>query len=425
MVMFRRVASAFSVLASLGSFAAASLISAAGPLLVIPAISRVGGVAGWTSIAIGQSVGLLASIVVVWGWAVHGPILAGRAQGEADIRRLAFESSSIRIGLLALVVVPASSISWGMSDPHGFLSALTAIGMASSGLTFSWFFVGVRQPLKLILLDSLPRLLASIFSFGAVLYWQNLLLYPLILILTNFGVFVLNLRVISGSWGIPIGYLSSRTLVRIFSRTVHVGSSQLASAVYINGAVLLVAMASAEAVAEFSAANRIYLASVTASVPLFQFFSGWVVHEHRRFRRRVVLAVVCQGLVGLGCIPLVYYLFPWITNFLFSGQVDVTSTVAALSAVSVGIVVVSRAIGSHVLLATGMTRTLAYSAFVGCAVALIFLPVGSWFFGAVGGSVALVMTELTVLVFQCVSKLLGRIEEAPHVGVAAYRSSNG
>lgn len=61
------------LLRRLAGFTFLPLIGMLAPIVVLPIVARVGGPLGWQSIGVGQSVGVVASIAVMWGWWATGP----------------------------------------------------------------------------------------------------------------------------------------------------------------------------------------------------------------------------------------------------------------------------------------------------------------------------------------------------------------
>lgn len=122
----------------------------------IPLLIANVGVENWASIALGQSVGLIASVMVSMGWPVVGPAVIASSSRIAQERhmRVSFISRLLiaapLIGLMAVsaLVVPGL---WNS------LVTGTAIATCLMGLTSAWYYLGLDRPIALFLSDSLTR----------------------------------------------------------------------------------------------------------------------------------------------------------------------------------------------------------------------------------------------------------------------------
>ena len=93
------------------AYAALPLLSLLTPLLVLPVISRAATTAEWSALAVGQSIGLVASLVVGYGWPVLGPPRAAQA-GASERRELYADSLVSRLLVLAVVGPAVGVLAW-------------------------------------------------------------------------------------------------------------------------------------------------------------------------------------------------------------------------------------------------------------------------------------------------------------------------
>lgn len=384
-------------------FALASLISALSPLLIIPAVIAGWGVGGWASVAVGQSVGAIGSVVVMWGWALQGPVTAARAETKARLAVLLLESMSSRVPIAILVVPIAAVVASGLAPDQKLVAGLTAAGFSLAGLSMVWYFVGVRRPALVLLYDSIPRLLIAAIGAIGIASTGWLIFYPITLIVGTLAYNILSFMDISGSYSLPLGSLKTSRIRRGLLGSAGAGVSQLSSAVYINGAVALVAIwSSEESIAEFGAVNRLYLAATVASVPVFQLFAGWVAKERSVVGPRARLALTVQLALALIAVPGFILLAPFIARVVFSEAIPIGEGAISLAACGVALVIFTRALGSHVLMANNQSRAVGASAGLGAVIGVFLIPSLSIGYGAVGACGAILIVESAVLFVQSV-----------------------
>lgn len=149
-------------------------VLAAGSILTIPALISAGGPRAWASVAVGQSLGAIAAMVINYGWAVTGPSQIAVAS-EGTARTKYFES------LLARLVIgfPITLVgALGIEFAAGTYSAEMAMGFAGAsliGLNANWYLVGRRRPGALFAWDTLPRALGLFGSAAAAYLTSNIL----------------------------------------------------------------------------------------------------------------------------------------------------------------------------------------------------------------------------------------------------------
>jgi O-antigen/teichoic acid export membrane protein len=162
-------------------FAALPILSALSTLLIIPSITNVLGSAGWSSLAVGQSVGMFAALIVNFGWSVDGPgRVAGRSREERSrIFRLSLTSRFITC-IIALPV--AGLIAYFAAPAFRTSSALIAVATALAGALPSWYFIGIGSPFSLAIFDTIPRFLAAFASVFVLVVLPSEYVYPIILL---------------------------------------------------------------------------------------------------------------------------------------------------------------------------------------------------------------------------------------------------
>lgn len=382
-------------------FALVPALSAVSPLIALPAVTTVGGADVWGAIAIGQSLGLAGATIVELGWGLKGPQRLARANLSGRRRALAM-SIQTRGAVFPLVAVVSAALAALLAADHNELAALMAVSSVASGLSLIWFFIGCGNPGRLLLTDSVPRVMLVTASAIALLNGAPLFVYPLVGVLLPalmapiFGsLYVgLNRTDFKGVGAVRIGLLIRSQLTAMGGRFV--------SALYIALPVTLVGIVAPQVVPLFAAAERLqrmYL-SILAAVP--NAMQGWVgaalsIEDRLRRAERASLMNSVLGIIA----GLVFSVgAPWAAEVVFSGVVSLDHELAALCGLVIFLVCCSRAVGGLVLVSLNSARTVLRSAVVGAAVGVPAILLLGHVHGAVGAIVGEIVAETCVLAVQ-------------------------
>jgi hypothetical protein len=132
-----------SLLRRILAFAGLSFLSLITPFLFLPILARVAGAEAWLAIAIGQSIGAFAALVVALGYNTIGPTTVAL---EPAPTRPAILERSIRPRLA--LFVPASAVAATLAalvapGDYRLDTALMAVVLTMSGLSSSWYMIGL------------------------------------------------------------------------------------------------------------------------------------------------------------------------------------------------------------------------------------------------------------------------------------------
>ncbi len=381
---------------------AASALNAIAPLIALPALAQGVSHDAWAAVAVGQSVGGVAAVLAAWGWPIGGPTFA--AMETSDSSRIALLRESIASRTLMLIaILPIVSIAaFAISPAARWLAAATAAAACAASLSCAWYFIGVGDTRRLILLDTLPRFALGIVA--AALIWTGFgpYMYPLFLALGYVLTLLVPIRVVTRVWGMPRSYFNPREIRRSLGKSRALGVTQAMSSFYINGPTALVAVVAPGTVAEFAALHRVYLFALQASAPVGQFFSGWIPRERSELLQRSCRALTIQSVLGLVAIPLTIVIGPLMASALFGAALSSSLDIWIVIGFAHGAVLVSRAFANSRLLPARKTRVLAISASAGALVGAALLTVLTPQFGTGGAAAAVLTAEAVVLVVQCV-----------------------
>ncbi|AZZ49195.1 hypothetical protein C5E02_07975 [Rathayibacter rathayi] len=385
------------------------LISALSPLIVIPSITSAFGATAWASVAVAQSIGSAAAVVVELGWGLNGPQRIARMGRRARSQTYALATATKVLVFLPLAV-PVVIVTGLLAPVDPVAASWIAVATALSTLSPAWFFIGAGQPRNILLLDALPRLAANgltvllISAAGA-----PLAVYPLLLAVGTIAPPVLG-------WfaaGSRLGFLRSlgrrRVLRAVRAQNVAL-QGRLASAAYIALPVAIVGAASPGALVVFSAAERLQrlvLALLAAFPNALQAWVGAPGSDADR-SRRIARAVGANAVLGIVAGTGFAFLGGFASQILFSGEITLPLPITALCGGVIAVTCISRATGGLGLVALRRLRALRDSALVGAATGPVLIWLLSRTFGAPGGLAAEVVTELAVLIVQIVFLLRAR-----------------
>ena len=192
--LFRRIAG-FAMLPALSMLAS---------LVLLPLIAHFDGAAGWTGMALGQSVGALVSLVAGLAWPMVGAQRVVEAHG-VEARRQIFALSVLTRGLvIAALSAVAAPVVWSLAVPGQKPAAVCFMFSAAlNGLTASWYYAGTGRPRYLVINEGISRFAGYVVAIPAVLITASTLAYAisnLVFVVIAFG---LNYATIFGRHGMP------------------------------------------------------------------------------------------------------------------------------------------------------------------------------------------------------------------------------
>lgn len=382
-------------------FVVVPMLSIASPLLAIPAITSQYGAAGWSAVAVGQSVGASVAVILELGWGLTGPQRVARQSRRNRQRTLAI-SIWTKLAVVTPLVALASSVSFGLSNEFRWEASAVAAGATAYGLNSNWYFIGIGSSVKLLLCDAVPRLFFVTLSAVLIFAGGELALYPLVGILLPI---VISAFLVVRTEELQVSHfrgLTSRRLARVLSSQGTALGGRALSAIYMSLPIALVSLAAPGAVAVFSAIERlqrIYLQVLAAAPNIMQKWVGQSVGSRRKYRRakKSVFYSATLGVVaGLGFTVVA----PTMANIIFASTVTIPVEYAALSGILIFVVSVSRASGSIALVAFGRIQTVFVSAVAGAAVGVPSILLGAKLLGPPGALIGEVLAEVVVLGIQ-------------------------
>lgn len=386
----------------LGGFGSSVVITGVVSLAVIPVIVHFAGDAAWASYAVGQTVGALLGVFVSLGWLQIGPALVARADAPGRAR-IYLESLLLRGGVLLVAAPVAAVVTGALVREHvgaAVVSALAAVLLASGG---AWFFVGAASPTRLIIFDTLPR--AAGIVLGAVgVASSGDVLWAAVGTLVGVAVAVgSSAAAVFRENGRPVAPTPA-DLRATLRRQWHGLGAGVFSAMYLSVPLLFVSYFLPAQTAAYALADRLKQQGMAVATPFGQTLQGWVPkasdgHLAHRVRRCVWYAFVLGALGGMAYLLLG---LP-VSAVLGAGQVTLDFSLVTPVSIAFGLNIVTFVIGTACLIPVGRVRSVFWSAVGGTLVVAPAMAVGGPLHGAPGIAWAAALSQLTVLVIQCVA----------------------
>lgn len=374
---------ALSGLNKVVGFGLSMAMLAVAALVAIPAMIRSGGESGWGAIALGQNLGAFGAMVVAYGWSIFGPVEIAR--GDQQSRTTEFLASlKVRLILLGptVAIVVVSSILISPFRPE--LAAVGGIAAVLTGLTSTWFFVGLARPYVLMLVETVPRVAFTIVGIiemenGAdALYgliWQGVGLAAAFLASSVWILHFLGFRP-----GKVEPLPKTVALLKQYGGGV---ASSLGSQLFTVLPLVIVTIVAPLAQPVFALVDKLYRQVLVALLPIVSVLQGWVPRGEdpaERVRRMMWWTVGMSTVIGIGTVVV----GPWILHYLGAQTVTPTMLDIALLAVLLAVTFYVAVLGHAVLGTYRELRALAWSTLTGTVIGMPAVAVGAWFFGVPG-----------------------------------------
>ncbi len=375
------------------AFAGAPFLSLVAPFFFLPVLSRLAGVEAWVAIAVGQSVGGFAALVVGMGYPTLAPPILAVASDERRRRYIA-TSLHVRLPVWGIAAVAAGIVA-GVLAPGAFRAdaVATAIAMSLAGLAPTWYWVGVGRALPILWSEVLPRALAMVLAAGVLLVEGDLLWYPALLGLAMVaGPAVIYARVGATELWNP----NRQEVTAVLRGHLLATIAESAAGAYNALAVTLVAQVTPVAqTARYVSGDKAYRIGQYGVSALGNALQGWVAERGpdgvgRRMRAAIALHVTLGlvGMVGFGLIG------PWFTKALFGADVGIDRATALGFGVAIFGIALGTVFGRIGLIMLGARRAFMVCVVSASAVGATALLLAGHRWGAPGAAWALGGTEI-------------------------------
>ncbi|MCO7221847.1 oligosaccharide flippase family protein [Klenkia sp. PcliD-1-E] len=372
--------------------------TAVAPLVALPAITSSAGAAGFAAVVLGQTLGAAAAVVVLMGWGLVGAHVVAVRQGSPEqLQEVYWTSLFTRLAVSAVVLPVVALVAFLVAPDEPAVVALMAVGSSLVGLTSSWYFVGLGRSGLVAVYETLPQVGVSV--LGSIALWLGMPLvgFPLLTIAANLLAVLLaflRLRGDRATRRVP-GIRATITSLREQAPLI---VSSLATYAWTGFAVTLVAAVAPASLPLFAALYRVQLLGRALLFPFKNALQSWVSGSRGAERAgRTRTAVLATGAAGLLAAVSMTILTPVLDGLIFSGTIEVGVGEAAAMASSLVVVSLSLGYSAYVLIPAGLTRVVVASTVTGAVVGAPLLLLGARAGGAVGASLAILVTETVVL----------------------------
>lgn len=386
----------------LAGFAGLPILSALGPFLLLPLISRVGGVDGWAAIAAGQAIGGLGALVGGLGWGLSGPTAVAGAD-PARRRSLYAESIASRgIVVTALAPICAFFAITLSAEGQRATAVLMALSTLAGAIAPTWFSIGIGRPAAIARYEITPRLLATGTAAAVVATTHEVWPYPVLLLVgTLYGTLKYGQRVGKISLKDVGTVRVRRVLWRLRSDT----ATTVIAGAFTSTPVLVVAVfASTAELASYGSADRLYRLGLIVVAMLTNALQGWVSEPESTdaptSTRRMKFAVFAHLVVGASGMLFLATLGPLATRLLFGADVAAGTNVSILLGIAFLIVSANSAFGRLVLVPHGASIAVLVATVSGAALGLTAMFGLGAAFGPVGVASGFALSEAVVCVVQ-------------------------
>jgi O-antigen/teichoic acid export membrane protein len=386
-------------------YTATMIANSALSLLVVPVTIYIAGAAEWGSIAVGQSVGSIATIFVALGWGYNGPSLIARADARQK-RLIAINSLVARLIAAPLITLAAAVFAFHLAPTVPWAAVIACVTVSLGGLGMSWYFVGDGQPRKMFLFDGVPRWLGNLLGIGALFVWHDVYAFLWIQLAGGLVASTLStINVLRGGPAAPSGSWSVRLAFRGVRSQLYAGITVVTATSFASLPTLVLAALSPTSVPIYALGERLVRFALMSITPFLQWAQGWVPKSSperpRAWRIKWATRVSFCAAIPLGLV--VAFVGPFAGHVLSAGVVELPFILTVAFGVAVATSAVSRVVGMACLLALGDDRSVAISAVLGAAVGtpLLFILVVNA--GSTGAAMSLALSEIIVVGYQLIA----------------------
>lgn len=386
------------------SYLAIPLLNAVSPLLALPAVTASFGGRAWAAIAVGQSLGATAAVLVELGWGLSGSQRVARMSKRN--RAQAFGLSLTTKAIVGIPVIGSASLLASVLVSSEFRSEAAVVAAAAATVSFSagWIFVGILKPRTFLYCEVLPRTALIAASAVAIYSGAPLWVYPVALLSGNV-LAPMSAGVVLGLRLRDLTFMSIRRLFVVIAAQRAALSSNVFSSIYISLGTTVATLGATNATLLFASIDRLQRMFQQVMRTQNYVFKGWVGREVDPAERvrRAVRATFVSGAVGVGCGVVFAVTSPWVAELVFSGTVHVPPLAVVFAGFSVAFTCASMSTGYVLLVTLGRVSAVAKSAAVGAAVGLPGIFFGAMLFGGTGALAGQMLAEVSVLLFQIIA----------------------
>ncbi|MCU1473900.1 hypothetical protein [Amnibacterium sp.] len=384
-------------------------------LVLLPVISARFGAPAWSAVALGQSAGAIASILIGLTWpftggnAVASSVPGARqrifAQAIAS-QAVAFVIAGVAMTAVVLLIAPDQLLA----------TVLFGFGVALNGFSASWYYAGIGRPGALVVNEGVVRLAGYVVALVCIVAGLGLLSYAVCTVVAGLVMLAANWRSIMRGSGIRLRPAMVAEGWRI-ARAEWFGTlSRVVLGLWTFGGTPLYAATGVRGLAAYSGAMSVQATASNGLNAINNAFIEWIGGapagaRTRRITASLVFAVVVVLLViaGFGIVG------PYVISYMFSGRLHFTRIELLLIGGGIGAAFLLRATQILVLVPLGRESVVYRTTLVNAVVGLVAFVVAVRIWGFIGGLWAPVVVDLAFLAYYARMLVVGG---GPHSSAA-------
>lgn len=382
----------------------------------MPAIIRSAGAAGWSTIAVGQSIGAIAAVVVMFGWSIVGPSAVANASDSAAEREYVV-SLVVRLALFVPALGAAAALTWALTGGDGLLIAVSVASTTLLGMRAGWFFIGRGTPWRLLVYEALPRAVGvwvgvALLVFLGVDTWIAIACQCVGLLAAVGASSLRAAPSTAASLRLMLDVARNVDLRHTLKEGWHGASASSVSTLFGSSPLMIMSVIAPTALPEFALVYRFQSQLMTAASPVLDHLQGWIPRGSREgLHRRAWSAQVIGAAGAVIAAAVILVAGASIYAFLGGGVIDPSGTVTAASALAIAIALLAQVSGITTLPALGGARYLAANVMIGSVFGVLAVAVLAYTWGSVGALIGLAagLAVTTLLNLTAIATLAKRV----------------
>lgn len=367
------------------------------PLLILGVGAQV-----WGHFALAQSVAMLVTVLVSFGWGATGPsTVAGLPVCE---RPQFYAESFLARSALYLCCVPVMALILSLllngDWAFGGFAALSLLLPAVSG---SWYFVGESRPTRLLFCDALPQMAGTVLGTLSTLATGTMVSFFAVQLLGNLSAVVISLIVVTRGQQVQWMAGGWKGLLATLWGQRHGVWTTTATTLYVTMPSMLVQVFLPTSLPMYAFAERLYRYASVAYSPVQQFLQGWVpAAGSGQLRRRVRSATLLSFSLGAAGAFALVLLSDLAAQLLTHGEIELQGQIMVAFGIGFLAVTVSGTVGLACLVALGRLRALSLASWGGAILGVPSLLLAAVFYDAVAVAWAVALAEGVVALLQLI-----------------------
>jgi O-antigen/teichoic acid export membrane protein len=388
-----------AVAGRIAGFGLSTALLAVASLAATPAMVAASGPAAWGAIALGQSVGAVACVVVGFGWPLSGPAIVAR--GDPSVQRREYVDS-VRVKLVLLIpgATTAALVAVVLAPHQPSFAAAGAISGTAVGLTSSWYFAGLARPYVWLLFEILPRVGGTAVGIAVMKSGYSAILgiacttsgMMLAFLLATAWVYRSTAR--AGADRLPGG-----KLIEVLNSHRHGVASMVGTFVFLSTPMAIVSVVAPTAQPVFALVDKVRQLVGAGLNPLVLVLQGWVPRGgDSNLGKRGRVALGATSLVAVAFSAVFLPAAPYLMRWLSAGQIAVPEPLLVLAAVVIAIGLHYGVLENAVLAAFDRLDIVTRATAASIIAMLPAVMIGTIHFGAIGAIVGTIFGQIVRII---------------------------